>query len=185
MYVTRSSGLCCVANTNCCCDSPALLLMRWRILESVLRFRKLLSRLCGSRSWKDDSLLLTYNRFFFGQAFGGLILPPYTESFGRRPANLVACVGYVVFSIIVGAGDHLAAAIIGRFGCGFLSALPTVVGSGSIEDLWDVRQRIWAIDIWIKGSIVGIAVGPTVGVYISSSSLRWSVNDVQQHLLCR
>jgi MFS family permease len=165
MYVTRSSGLCCVANTNCCCDSPALLLMRWRILESVLRFRKLLSRLCGSRSWKDDSLLLTYNRFFFGQAFGGLILPPYTESFGRRPANLVACVGYVVFSIIVGAGDHLAAAIIGRFGCGFLSALPTVVGSGSIEDLWDVRQRIC--------------------VYISSSSLRWSVNDVQQHLLCR
>jgi MFS family permease len=62
---------------------------------------------------------------------------------------------------------------IGRFGCGFLSALPTVVGSGSIEDLWDVRQRIWAIDLWIKGSIVGIALGPTVGVYISTSTLGW------------
>jgi MFS family permease len=159
--------------------------MHWRILESVLKSQKLLSLLCGSLLWKVDSLLLTCRRFFFGQAFGGLILPPYTESFGRRPANLVACIGYVVFSVIVGAGNHLAAAIIGRFGCGFLSALPTVVGSGSIEDLWDVRQRIWAIDIWIKGSIVGIAVGPTVGVYISSSSLRWSVNDVQQHLLCR
>ena len=65
--------------------------------------------------------------------------------------------------------------IIGRFCCGFLSAIPTVVGSGSIEDLWDVRQRIWAIDIWIKGSIVGIALGPTVGVYISTSSLHWYV----------
>jgi len=56
-----------------------------------------------------------------------------------------------------------------------LSALPTVVGSGSIEDLWDVRQRIWAIDLWIKGSIVGIALGPTMGVYISTSGLGWYV----------
>jgi MFS family permease len=68
--------------------------------------------------------------------------------------------------------------MIGRFFCGFLSAIPTVVGSGSIEDLWDVRQRIWAIDIWIKGSIVGIALGPTVGVYIGTSSLHWYGLDV-------
>jgi MFS family permease len=114
-------------------------------------------------------------RFFFGQALGGLILPPCTESFGRRRGNIAACVAYTAFCTLAGAGDSLAAVIIGRFCCGFLSAIPTVVGSGSIEDLWDVRQRIWAIDIWIKGSIVGIALGPTVGVYISTSSLHWYV----------
>jgi MFS family permease len=120
---------------------------------------------------------LTFHRFFFGQSLGGLILPPCTESFGRRRANIAACVAYTAFCALVGGGDSLAAVIIGRFCCGFLSAIPTVVGSGSIEDLWDVRQRIWAIDIWIKGSIVGIALGPTVGVYISTSSLHWYVLD--------
>lgn len=145
-----------------------------------MKSRKLLLRLCTLNPQIIDDILLIHHRFFFGQAFGGLVLPPYTESFGRRPANLVACVGYVVCSVIVGAGNHLAAVIIGRFGCGFLSALPTVVGSGSIEDLWDVRQRIWAIDIWIKGSIIGIAVGPTVGSYIGTSSLHWYVNKIQK-----
>lgn len=112
-------------------------------------------------------------RFFFGQALGGLILPPYTETFGRRPTNLFACIAYVAFSAIVGGGGSVAAVIVGRLCCGFLSALPTVVGSGSIEDLWDVRQRVWAIDIWIKGSIIGIAIGPTFGTYISTSGLHW------------
>jgi MFS family permease len=122
--------------------------------------------------------MLMPRRFFFGQALGGLILPLYTESFGRRPAKIIACVAYTAFCALVGGGNPLAAVIFGRLFCGFFSAIPTVVGSGSIEDLWDVRQRIWAIDIWIKGSIVGIALGPTVGVYIGNSSLHWYGADV-------
>jgi MFS family permease len=145
------------------------------ISASVSKSQKSPSHPCNVPFVQSSNLLLTLHRFFFGQALGGLILPPYTESFGRRPANIAACVAYTAFCALVGAGNSLAAVIIGRFFCGFLSAIPTVVGSGSIEDLWDVRQRIWAIDIWIKGSIVGIALGPTVGVYIGTSSLHWSV----------
>ncbi|KAK3629308.1 hypothetical protein LTR56_013033 [Elasticomyces elasticus] len=39
--------------------------------------------------------------------------------------------------------------------------------------MWGVRGRIWAIDIWIKGSIVGIAVAPSFATYASTSSLEW------------
>lgn len=111
--------------------------------------------------------------FFYGQALGGLFLPPYTESFGRKPTNVVAAVVYAIACVLVGAPQSLPAVVIGRFISGFLSALPTVVGSGSMEDMWDVRARIWAIDIWINGSIVGIALGPCLATYISTSPLHW------------
>lgn len=111
--------------------------------------------------------------FFYGQAVGGLVLPPLTESFGRKRTNIVATAAYAVACIVVGVPQRLAAVVVGRFLCGFLSALPTVVGAGSVEDMWDVRARIWAIDIWIKGSLVGIALGPFMATYISTSSLRW------------
>ncbi|SMR64318.1 unnamed protein product [Zymoseptoria tritici ST99CH_3D1] len=110
--------------------------------------------------------------FFFGQAAGGLLFPPYTESFGRKRTNVLAAVAYVVSCIVVGAPQSLPAIIIGRFFNGFLSALPTVVGSGALEDMWSIRPRVWAIDTWIKGSIIGIAVGPAFATYVSTS-LGW------------
>lgn len=124
---------------------------------------------------------LTHDRFFYGQSLGGLFLPPYTESFGRKTTNIVATACYTIACIIVGVPQSLPAVVIGRFFSGFLSALPTVVGSGSIEDMWDVRARIWAIDIWIKGSIVGIALGPCMATYVSTSSLHWYYNTADVH----
>ncbi|KAK5947121.1 hypothetical protein PMZ80_001268 [Knufia obscura] len=111
--------------------------------------------------------------FFYGQGFGGLLLPPYTESFGRKNINIFASAGYAIACIVVGVPQSLPAVFVGRFCMGFLSALPTVVGSGSIEDMWGVRARIWAIDVWIKGSIIGIALGPCFATYVSTSSLHW------------
>lgn len=126
--------------------------------------------------------------FFYGQGIGGLILPPYTESFGRKTTNIVASASYAITCIIVGVPQSLPAVFIGRFFSGFLSALPTVVGSGSMEDMWDVRARIWAIDIWIKGSIVGIALGPCMATYISTSSLHWPwafhIGAIQMAAVC-
>lgn len=119
------------------------------------------------------NMALMVSRFFYGQAIGGLFLPPYTESFGRKNTNIVAAACYCIANIIIGVPQKVPAIIIGRFISGFLSALPTVVGSGSIEDLWEVRPRIWAIDIWIKGSIIGIALGPSFATYIGLSSLHW------------
>lgn len=111
--------------------------------------------------------------FFFGQAVGGLLMPPYTESFGRKTTNIAVSATHAVACIVVAAPQSLAAIVVGRFLSGFLSAVPTVVGSGSIEDMWDVRARIWAIDLWIKGSIVGIALGPCMATYIGTSFLGW------------
>ncbi|KAK5079581.1 hypothetical protein LTR70_009309 [Exophiala xenobiotica] len=111
--------------------------------------------------------------FFYGQGIGGLLLPPYTESFGRKSTNIIASASYAIACIIVGVPRSLPAVVVGRFIQGFLSALPTVVGSGSMGDMWDVPARIWSVDAWVKGSIVGIALGPCMGTYISTSSLQW------------
>ena len=62
--------------------------------------------------------------------------------------------------------------VTGGFVDRFVSAMSTVTGAGSIEDMWDIRARILAMDIWTKGSITGIALGSLTGTYIGTSSLR-------------
>lgn len=101
------------------------------------------------------------------------MLPAYTETFGRKISNATAAGLYVVFCIIIGVPRSLAAVTVGRFLSGVVSTLPTVVGSGCIGDIWGVRARLWAIDIWIKGSIVGIALGPLFATFVSTSDLEW------------
>jgi len=121
----------------------------------------------------SEAATLTGDRFFYGQGIGGLVLPPYTESFGRKTVNIIASAGFAIACVIIGVPQSLPAVVVGRFFSGVLSALPTVAGSGAMEDMWDVRARIWAIDIWIKGSIIGIALGPCMGTYVSTASLHW------------
>lgn len=71
--------------------------------------------------------------YLLGQAIGGLILPPFAESFGGRSIYITSTVGFAFFCVIIAAWPALPAVIIGRFGSGALSAMPAVVAAGSIE----------------------------------------------------
>lgn len=71
--------------------------------------------------------------YLLGQAIGGLILPPFAESFGGRSIYITSTVGFAFFCVVIAAWPVLPAVIIGRFGSGALSAMPAVVAAGSIE----------------------------------------------------
>ena len=151
------------------------LVRQLKSLGSAQSSQILRSHRCEQNDGRPNSqaATLTDDRFFYGQGIAGLFLPPYTESFGRRTINIVASAGYAIACVIVGVPQSLPAVVVGRFFSEFLSALPVVASAGSIEDMWEVRARIWAIDVWIKGSIIGIALGPCMGTYISTASLHW------------
>lgn len=117
-------------------------------------------------------------RYLLGQALGSLVLPPFTEAFGRRPSYITGCALYSISNIVVAAPNHIAGVVVGRFLSGFVSALPSTVACGSLEDIWDARARIWALSIYIIFAVMSLGVGPPVATYLATSPIGWSVRTV-------
>ncbi|KAH0280677.1 MFS general substrate transporter, partial [Aureobasidium melanogenum] len=111
--------------------------------------------------------------YLLGQAIGSLVLPPYTETFGRRPSYIIACALYSISNIVIAATDHIAGVVVGRLVSGFVSALPSTVAYGSLEDMWDARARIWVFNIYIICAVTSLGVGPPVATYLATSPLGW------------
>ncbi|KAI9710150.1 MAG: hypothetical protein M1820_002952 [Bogoriella megaspora] len=109
-----------------------------------------------------------------GQAFGGLIIPPYSESFGRRIPYLVSSFIFAAFCLIVGLVPSVAVVFISRFITGFASAVPSVVIAGSIEDMFNARSRVWLVFAWNALTTLGLVFGPIYGAYIDREhGWRW------------
>lgn len=76
--------------------------------------------------------------------------------------------------MIVGLVPHLAGVVVPRTIAGLLSAIPYTVASGSTEDLFDIRERIWVVFGWTVASNCGLIIGPIMGTHIIAA-LGWYV----------
>ncbi|KAF2220821.1 major facilitator superfamily transporter [Elsinoe ampelina] len=109
-----------------------------------------------------------------GQAIGGLVIPPLSESFGRRTPYIASAVVYTIFCLLIGLVPSVAMVYIGRFLTGLASAVPSVVLAGSVEDMFNSRQRKWLVLVWVSLATAGLICGPIYGVYISAHlGWRW------------
>jgi len=112
------------------------------------------------------------SRYNLGQAFGGLLTPALSELIGRRTPYLVSSFLFTVFCLVISTIPHPSGVWLGRFITGFASAVPAVVTAGSIEDMFDGRQRVWLVVLWNAGSTAGLCLGPIFGAYIMTV-LNW------------
>ncbi|KAK4579917.1 hypothetical protein LTR86_000118 [Recurvomyces mirabilis] len=109
-----------------------------------------------------------------GQALGGLIVPPCSETFGRRMPYIISSATFALCCLLIGIVPSMAMVYIGRFISGFASAVPSVVLAGSVEDLFNARSRVWLVLLWNSLATAGLVVGPVFGVYVSLSlDWRW------------
>ncbi|KAJ0337712.1 hypothetical protein COL154_006207 [Colletotrichum chrysophilum] len=113
-------------------------------------------------------------RYLIGQTIGGAVFPPFSESFGRKKLYVISTVFYSLFCILIGKVPTIAGIVVGRFGSGFLSAIPTVIATGSIEDLWDTHARVWWMFWWALLANLGILAGPVFGELITAQA-AWYV----------
>ncbi|KAE8378046.1 major facilitator superfamily domain-containing protein [Aspergillus bertholletiae] len=111
--------------------------------------------------------LLDFILFLLGQVIGTIVLPPWSETFGRKRLYLISSTLSSACCVVVGVPHSLAAVIIGRGGTGMLAAIPYTVGGGSVEDMWSSQPRIWVMFLWTIASNLGLCVGPIMGTYIS------------------
>ncbi|KAK0362656.1 hypothetical protein LTR02_016055 [Friedmanniomyces endolithicus] len=111
--------------------------------------------------------------YLLGQGFGGLILPPITESFGSKYVYVGSTLGYALMCLIIGLAPSLASVIVCRLVSGILSAMPTVVAVGSIENNWNASERVWMIYMWSFFGTMALSIGPVYATFITESSLGW------------
>lgn len=67
---------------------------------------------------------------------------------------------------MVGLVPSVAGVVVGRFFSGFLSAIPTIVVAGSIEDIFNSKDRIWLIFMWAMVANMGLILGPIMSIYV-------------------
>jgi MFS family permease len=114
------------------------------------------------------------NRYLYGEAIGDLIFSQISESFGRKPLYIGSAFLYSGFCIVAGTVPHISGIIVGRFFSGLVSAIPSVVVAGSVEDMYETHARIWMIFAWGAFSKIGLTLGPIYSVYITEE-VGWFV----------
>ncbi|KAK0510422.1 hypothetical protein JMJ35_006854 [Cladonia borealis] len=121
------------------------------------------------------SLFYFTSVYLIGQAVGGVLFPPYSEAFGRKNLYVVSTFLFSLFCVLIGAVPSIAAIVIGRFATGLLSAIPSIILAGSIEDMFNSGPRIWMVYVWSMAANLGFCIGPIVGAYVTAE-INWQWN---------
>ncbi|RAL02525.1 putative MFS multidrug transporter [Aspergillus ibericus CBS 121593] len=123
---------------------------------------------------KELSIFLFVSIYLIGQAIGGVVFPPYSEVFGRKKLYVASSALYCLFCIVIASVPSLIGVVVGRLFCGFLSAIPTTVVVGSIEDIFNSRERVWVVCIWTMFANLGLVVGPILSTFVvADTNWRW------------
>ncbi|KAH7413516.1 MFS multidrug transporter [Cadophora sp. MPI-SDFR-AT-0126] len=110
----------------------------------------------------------------FGQAFGGVVFPPYSEAFGRKSVYISSAFVYCLSCVFIGFVPGVYGAVVGRFVSGFVSAVPSIIVSGSLEDMFNMKNRVWMMYAWACATTGGLLLGPIYGSYIATAlGWRW------------
>jgi len=133
---------------------------------------------------REITLFYFTTLYLLGQGFGGLLLPPICEAFGGKFIYVGSAAGFTAMCLMTGLAPSVATVVVGRLISGALSAMPTVVATGSIENMWDSRGRVLAIDVWAIAGFLGMAVGPVYATYVSESDMGWYVRFIRPSHEC-
>lgn len=112
-----------------------------------------------------------------GFGAGALIAGPFSETVGRNPIYILTMALYMVFLVGAGAAPNLSAQLACRFFSGMFGATPLVCAGGSLSDLWNPAERVFAFPMFACFSFLGPLIAPLVGGWVGESatlSWRWT-----------
>ncbi|KAL4821607.1 major facilitator superfamily domain-containing protein [Aspergillus spinulosporus] len=120
------------------------------------------------------AVFLSVSTYALAQAFGNVVFPPYSEAFGRKKLYIISSALFSGFSVMIAAVPSLGAMVAGRTLTGLVSAVPTVIITGSIEDMFNTRDRIWLVFAYMVVANFAVAMGPVISGYITAYlGWRW------------
>ena len=83
----------------------------------------------------------------------------------------------MIFIMASGLAPNIGAQLAFRFLAGFFGSTPLTCAGGSLSDLWNPLERVYAFPIFANAAFTGPLVGPVMGGFIAQSSLiswRWT-----------
>ena len=114
--------------------------------------------------------------FSIGFGVGALFAGPVSETLGRNPVYIATLSLYMIFIMASVLAPYIGAQLAFRFIAGCFSATPLVCAGGSLSDLWNPMERIYAFPIFATAAFMGPVLGPVVGGFVGESPLvswRW------------
>jgi multidrug resistance protein len=114
--------------------------------------------------------------FLIGFGFGALFAGPISETVGRNPVYIVTLAVYMIWIMASALAPNIGAQLVFRFLAGFFGSTPLTCAGGSISDLWDPMERVFAFPVFANAAFMGPIFGPVVGGFVGQSSFvswRW------------
>lgn len=122
----------------------------------------------------EIEISLTLSIFVLAYAIGPLFLGPLSEIYGRVPVLQLANLFYLAFNIACGESTSKGQMIAFRFLSGLGGSAPLALGGGVMSDCFRAEERGKAIGIYSLAPLLGPAIGPIAGGFISeNTSWRW------------
>jgi multidrug resistance protein len=117
---------------------------------------------------------LTLSIFVLAYAVGPLFLGPLSEMYGRVYVLQASNLFYLFFNLGCGLAQTKAQMIIFRFLAGLGGSAPLALGGGVLSDLFMPEQRGRAISIYSLAPLLGPAIGPIAGGFVTQNTTwRW------------
>jgi multidrug resistance protein len=114
--------------------------------------------------------------FLVGFGFGALFAGPISETVGRNPVYIVTLAVYMIWIMASALAPSIGAQLVFRFLAGLFGSTPLTCAGGSISDLWNPMERVFAFPVFANAAFLGPIFGPVVGGFVGQSSLvswRW------------
>lgn len=108
---------------------------------------------------------------------GALFAGPISETVGRNPVYILTLSSYMIFIMASGLAPNIGAQLAFRFIAGFFGSTPLTCAGGSLSDLWNPMERVYAFPVFANAAFMGPIFGPIVGGFIGESPLvswRWT-----------
>jgi multidrug resistance protein len=117
---------------------------------------------------------LTLSIFVLAYAIGPLFLGPLSEMYGRVIVLQISNLLYLFFNLGCGLAQTKGQMIALRFLSGLGGSAPLALGGGVLSDLFTAEERGRAISIYSLAPLLGPAVGPIAGGFITENTTwRW------------
>ncbi|WPB08194.1 uncharacterized protein RHO25_012858 [Cercospora beticola] len=96
----------------------------------------------------------------------------WSEIWGRRTVYIASFGLFVIFSVISAVSVNIAMLIVFRILTGGAAAAVQAVGSGTVADLWEPKERGKAMGVFFLGPLCGPGIAPVIGG-ILAQELGW------------
>lgn len=122
----------------------------------------------------DVESVMSMSVYLLATAFGPLLIGPLSEVYGRKPVLHSTNIWFLIWNIVCGFANSRAVLIAARLLAGFGASAIYALAGGVLGDVWRTEQRGRSLGIYNLIPLLGAAVGPIIGGFISEGiTWRW------------